>query len=663
MKSALVFLWHLATCLAAQPREYLPPPDYDEAVDNGTYGFYPTRSYSTAEDVKAPETNFLQWDSQCDDGMMYFITPRGYSLPRPGPMILDRRGELVWAHHFENKFGGQAYDFMVQEYKGEDYLTFWLGDDRVRGHGSGFYYLLNSSYDIVHKVGGANGMSADLHEFLILPEGTALMTIYEIIPGDVSAFREFDPEKAEDRDPNYVWDGAFQEIDIETGELVFEWRASEHYEISETYRPIYNGGTKVDPWDWFHINSMVKDELGNYLISARYTHSITYIDGKTKEIIWQLGGKRNMFLDQSGGNATNFAWQHDARFVDTDTFPNLYTPPDDRPGFTTKLVSLFDNAAEDQHYHFGLPLSRGLLLEVTYPTPGTEKAMAGPVKGGPQELPMKKEGELTPDDRKLALINGSDPDYTVRLIKSYENPNWIRSSSQGSMQVLPQGPGADPKVFVGYGLNAAWTEFDSNGTVLCDVHFAASTSFERGDVQSYRAYKFPWVGRPETKPSVEITDDDAEVLVSWKGATEVADWVLQASDTKSDDDKEWADLQSVPKHLFETAIPVSANVGDSRYLRVIALSESGRRLDHGTSKIIDRGIMASYFPSINKKLPERVSHVSVLKLFLMIAASVSLVFVLYELYRKYLSWRYGRLGGGGPLMFRKGPVYRLLGEA
>lgn len=365
MNILLFFLWHLATCLAARPQEFLPPPEFDEAVDNGTYGYYPTRSYATAEGLRAPETNFLQWNERCDDGLLYFITPRGHSLPDPGPMILDRRGELVWGRHFENKFGGQAYDFMVQQYKGQDYLTFWLGDDRVRGHGSGFYYLLNSSYDVVHKIGGANGLSADLHEFLILPEGTALMTIYEIIPGDVSMFRSFDPNKQEDRDPNYIWDCAFQEIDLETGDLLFEWRASEHLNVTETYRGIGPGGTKNDPFDWFHINSMIKDELGNYLISARYTHSITYIDGKTKETIWQLGGKSNMFLDQSNGNATNFAWQHDARFVDTYTFPNIYTPPDARPGFTTKLLTFFDNAAEDQHYDFGLPYSRGLLLEIS----------------------------------------------------------------------------------------------------------------------------------------------------------------------------------------------------------------------------------------------------------------------------------------------------------
>lgn len=146
----LLFLWHLATCLhfaQADSADDSPPPqpaEYNEAVDNGTFGYYPIRTYATVEGLTSPQTNFLQWSPQCDDGLSYFITPRGWSLPNPGPMILDRHGDLVWSKHFANKFGGQAYNFMVQEYDGEEFLTFWLGDDRVRGHGSGFYYMVCS---------------------------------------------------------------------------------------------------------------------------------------------------------------------------------------------------------------------------------------------------------------------------------------------------------------------------------------------------------------------------------------------------------------------------------------------------------------------------------------------------------------------------------------
>lgn len=127
-----------------------PPSAYDEAVDNGTFGYYPTWTFATENDIAAPKTNWLQWDSQCNDSMYYFLTPRGWGLPRPGPMILDWKGDLVWSKHFANEWGGQAYDFMVQHYRGQDVLTFWTGDDRVRGHGSGSYMMVRA--DKLHNM-------------------------------------------------------------------------------------------------------------------------------------------------------------------------------------------------------------------------------------------------------------------------------------------------------------------------------------------------------------------------------------------------------------------------------------------------------------------------------------------------------------------------------
>lgn len=490
------------------------------------------------------------------------------------------------------------------------------------------------------------------------------MSVYEIIPGDVSMFRQFDPEHNPfDKEPNFVWDGIFQEIDIDSGELLFQWRASENVDVTETYRPIYGMGNRDDPFDWYHINSVDKDELGNYLVGARYPHSIMYIDGKTKKTIWQLGGKKNNFVDLSDGMAINFAWQHDARFHPLDTFPESYTPPIERDGYTTKLVGLFDNAAEDQHYDYGIPFSRGLMLEVTYPTPGTEKALLGPHDSTQRDTDLTIRQEATDfNAEKLRAINGTDMDYTVRVIKSFENPQHVRSSSQGNMQILPQGPGKDPKVIVGYGLAAVWTEFAGNGTVLCDVHYGPRTSWDTGHIQSYRDYKFEWVGRPRWQPSVVLSEDNRMVHVSWLGATEIAEWVLQASKSHSDEATAWTSVLRVPKVTFETTLVVPDEIGDARYLRVVALGEGAESLDHGISDVIDRGIMSSYFPGIKQQLPEKVSHLTPTKVFLIAICNVSVLFILYELYRRYLSWRIGR-PGAGPLRWRKTPAYRFISEA
>ncbi|KAF2864268.1 hypothetical protein K470DRAFT_253934 [Piedraia hortae CBS 480.64] len=596
------------------------PPHYNAAFDNGSYGYYPVRSYTT-DDLISPRTNFRQWDPRCDDGRMYFISPRGWSLSLPGPMILDSRGDLVWSHHYENEFGGQAYNFMVQEYKGENYLTFWLGDDRVRGHGSGSYYMLNASYDVVHRVSAANGLTADLHEFLITPEGTALMTMYEIVPYDVTTLREFAPNE---EDPNYIWDCLFQEIRIGTGELLFEWRASEHVDVTETYHNIGEGGTKSDPFDWFHINSVEKDALGNYLISARYTHNVMYIDGRDGHLIWQLGGKNNYFMDMSNGYGLNFAWQHHAQFVSPQIFPNMYTPPAKEPGVTTQLLSLFDNAAEDNNYEYGLTYSRGLLLELTYPDDANYTALEDLAQQSSSQIKGNySDPEL--NIAKILAINGSDPNYQVRVIQSYENPERVRSSSQGSMQLIPR-DGQDAQVLVGFGLNAVWTEFQADGNVLCDAHFAAATSWERGDVSSYRVYKFIWKGKPQTKPRMEISDDEAEVYVSWNGATDVAEWVLQSADAAPTSERSWADVARKHRQGFETTISIPrGGVSRARFLRMIALGRQGQRLNYGSSEIIDR---KSSPTEVMGQLHARIEPLGPVRmLFLLVAMSGGIIVV------------------------------------
>jgi hypothetical protein len=128
-------------------QQSITPPvhEYDESIDNGTFGYYPSWTFMTEDDISAPMINWLQWDPKCDDGMFYFLTPKGWGISQPGPMILDGKGDLVWSKHFANEWGGQAYDLMVQHYQGQEYLTFWTGDDQIRGHGSGSYMMVSNT--------------------------------------------------------------------------------------------------------------------------------------------------------------------------------------------------------------------------------------------------------------------------------------------------------------------------------------------------------------------------------------------------------------------------------------------------------------------------------------------------------------------------------------
>jgi hypothetical protein len=240
-----------------------------------------------------------------------------------GPMIVDDLGQLVWYSKYRS-----ARDFKVQRYRGRLVLTWWEG--RVlAGHGVGEYVIFDDSYREMARVRAGNGYQGDLHEFLITPQGTALLTTYNPVPADLSAVGG----------PKYgaVWDGIAQEVDIETGEVLFEWHSLEHVGIEESY--IEPPSDPNYPYDYFHINSIDVDHDGNLLICARNTWSVYKVERKSGEVLWRLGGKNSDF---EMGPGTQSAFQHDARRQ--------------RDG----IISIFDNGAHPQVHEE----SRGILVEL-----------------------------------------------------------------------------------------------------------------------------------------------------------------------------------------------------------------------------------------------------------------------------------------------------------
>jgi Arylsulfotransferase (ASST) len=210
-----------------------------------------------------------------------FFAPKK-EVRQEGPLIVDGRGRVVW---FRPSPLGVA-DFRVQRYRGRPVLTWWQGHSAL-GRGQGKYVILNSAYRRIALVHAGNGLAGDEHEFTITPRGTALITFYDQ-QGDVI-------------------DSGFQEIDIATNRVRFEWHALGHIALSESYSE-QQGNT---PFDYFHINSVALGRDGNFLISARNTHAAYDIDRRTGAVVWRLGGKRSDF---AMGRGTTFAWQHDAQW-------------------------------------------------------------------------------------------------------------------------------------------------------------------------------------------------------------------------------------------------------------------------------------------------------------------------------------------------------------
>ena len=84
--------------------------------------------------------------------------------------------------------GQLAMDFRVQTYQGQPVLTWWQGTLSKLGIGSGVDVIMNSSYKTIATVRAGNGYKADLHEFLIAPDGSAWITAYRPVQMDLTPY-------------------------------------------------------------------------------------------------------------------------------------------------------------------------------------------------------------------------------------------------------------------------------------------------------------------------------------------------------------------------------------------------------------------------------------------------------------------------------------------
>ena len=226
----------------------------------------------------------------------FFVSPKAGTTP-PGTMIVDGAGRLVWWHRVPR--GQQAYDFRAQTFHGRPVATWWQG--RFLGSfGAGEGEIYDAALRRIARVRAGNGYRADLHEFLLTPRNTALLVIYDTVRLDLSAVGG--------RRGATVLEGVVQEVDVDTGAVLFEWHSLRDVPLRESYMPVPRARDEV--YDYVHINSVALDADGDLLVSGRHTHAVYKIDRESGRIRWRLGGRRSSFRM---GPGAAFRWQHDAR--------------------------------------------------------------------------------------------------------------------------------------------------------------------------------------------------------------------------------------------------------------------------------------------------------------------------------------------------------------
>lgn len=270
-------------------------------------------AYVSRTELDPPKLN-ISINSGKKEGFL-FVGPYGNSLTQPGGYIYDYNGELVWLGW--GRIAGWAGNLQVAKYQGKTVLQ--LTDLRFnQGWGQGHVKLLGEDYSTVAEIFPGNHRLVDIHEFKIVSDHSAVLTVYEPSPHDLLSVGG--------SANGWLLELYFQEIDLNLGELIFEWKALDHVKLSDSLKDRGSkGDSQFNGWDFFHINLVDKDG-DDYIISSRHYSTIYKIDGKTGDIKWKLVGnqaKVKSDFDQD----FKFDNQHDARLVNG-------------------LLSLFDNGVD-----------------------------------------------------------------------------------------------------------------------------------------------------------------------------------------------------------------------------------------------------------------------------------------------------------------------------
>ncbi|HET8587645.1 MAG TPA: arylsulfotransferase family protein, partial [Candidatus Limnocylindria bacterium] len=190
-----------------------------------------------------------------------------------------------------------AINLQRLEHRGAPVLAWWQG--RIEnGRGYGSYVLADEAYREIRRINAGDGLQADLHELVLTDAGTALLIAYRKQPTAAGASAKLPPQ---------IYDSLVQEIDLDSGRVLFEWSAAQRIGLDESYEPLPDNG---DAWDYCHVNSIDVDADGSLIVSARNTSAVYKVDRSSGEVIWRLGGRRSDFTLGSGAG---FALQHDAR--------------------------------------------------------------------------------------------------------------------------------------------------------------------------------------------------------------------------------------------------------------------------------------------------------------------------------------------------------------
>ncbi len=166
---------------------------------------------------------------------------------------------------------------------------------------TGGFLGIDSAWNVVDTFKAKN-YGTDEHELRVFPDGSyALLGISVSVVNMDSVVRGGSPSAE-------IFGDVIQAFDPD-GNLVFEWRGVDHYNIADSkYQDLTSSGI-----DFEHANSLDFDSSGNILLSNRHLCEISCINGATGDFLWRFGGAHNQFT--LVGDSIWFSFQHDVRWI------------------------------------------------------------------------------------------------------------------------------------------------------------------------------------------------------------------------------------------------------------------------------------------------------------------------------------------------------------
>ena len=261
-----------------------------------------------------------------------------------------------------------------------------------------------------------------------------------------------------------VYDCVVQEVNLRTGKLAFVWHSAVHVPLSDSFVPPPKDATTGKP-------------LANTPWDYFHINSVNIdrdgnviISSRHTFSVYKVNYKTDKTMWTLGGKASTFklgpgvafSWQHNAVPLGHNTY------------------RIFDNNWSRIPPKPKNKVSRVLWIKVH---------------------PNTKTANLV----RKALIHPSGK---------------VLAGSQGNAQTLGKG-----HVFVGWGDADRISEFNAKGKMLFNAQFPAHPAKDLF-INTYRAYRFPWVGMPTGHPTLHRSSPNGheQFDVVWNGATRVVKW-------------------------------------------------------------------------------------------------------------------------------------------